>query len=44
MTENIEQLRLSEIVKNPYQPRVVFDEGKFRNLPIPYLKMACSNP
>ncbi|WP_096818013.1 ParB/RepB/Spo0J family partition protein [Lactococcus fujiensis] len=32
MTENIEQLRLSEIVKNPYQPRVVFDEGKIQEL------------
>lgn len=32
MEEKIEQLKLSEIMKNPYQPRLVFDENKLQEL------------
>ena len=32
MTEEITQLKLSTIVKNPYQPRLVFDEDRLREL------------
>lgn len=32
MKENIEELQLSEIVKNPYQPRLVFDTDKLNEL------------
>ena len=31
MVEQITQLKLSTIVKNPYQPRLVFDEDKLKN-------------
>ena len=30
MVEQITQLKLSTIVKNPYQPRLVFDEDKLK--------------
>jgi ParB family chromosome partitioning protein len=32
MTEQIEQIKLSEIIKNPYQPRLVFDTDKLEEL------------
>lgn len=32
MVEQITQLKLSTIVKNPYQPRLVFDEDKLKEL------------
>ncbi len=32
MTEKIEQLKLTKIVKNPYQPRLTFDEEKLTEL------------
>lgn len=32
VTEKIEQLRLDEIVKNPYQPRIEFDQEKLNEL------------
>lgn len=34
MTEKIEQLKLSEIVKNPYQPRLHFDTDKLEELAV----------
>lgn len=32
MTEKISNLKLTEIVRNPYQPRLIFDEEKLREL------------